>query len=99
MAKEFGLTPLISFADIRQPNVRDCFIGGSPWGVDQPILAEALNENNTQNIYVVKFDRSAPVMSTSELLRVEEFFEEGVVRHILATLSILEDVMSSPQKS
>ena len=99
VAKEFGLTPLVSFADIRQPNVRDCFIEGSPWGVDQPILAAALNENNTQNISVVKFDHSVPVMSTSELLRVEEFFEEGVVRHILETLSILEDVMSSPQKS
>lgn len=98
-AKESKLTPLVSFADIRQQSIHDCFIEGSPWGANQPILAAALNENNTRNISVVKFDPSAPVASISKLLRVEEFFEEGVTKHILSTLSVLQDVMSSPQKN
>lgn len=99
IAKEAGLTSLVSFVDIRQQDFQDCFMEGSPWGASQPVLAAALNENNTRNISVVKFNPSAPVASVSQLLRVEEFFEQGVTRHIQATLSVLEDVMSSPQAS
>ena len=66
---------------------------GSPWGVDRPVLAAALNENNIRNISVVKFDPSAPVAFISKLLRVEEFFEEGITKHILSTLSVLQDVI------
>jgi len=95
-AKESNLTPLVSFVDIRRKDIQDFLMKGSPWGFDRPVLATALNENNTRNISVVKFNPSTPVASVSQLLRVEEFFEQGVTSHIQATLSVLEDVMSSP---
>ena len=95
-AKESNLTPLVSFVDIRRKDIQDFLMKGSPWGFDRPVLATALNENNTRNVSVVKFNPSTPVASVSQLLRVEEFFEQGVTSHIQATLSVLEDVMSSP---